>query len=396
MRKKLVFLLGCFVTMCAQAKTNVDIFQATVVLDNEAGIESEADARRVGFENVLLKATGDSAVLSNPVIEKALSNNQQYLAELGYLTVDEKTALNIHFNAKQIRNLLIQAQEPYWPNTRPSILVWLINDDGYERKIQWENDENAQSLALKSQASSRGLPLFFPIGDFDDITQVNTSELWGGFTNALSAASLRYSPDAILLVRKSGNDLRWSLYDQKADTLQSELKTPMTGSANGDEATTQLVGYLTEYYAKKDAVLISSQSDTEIRMDVGSIPNAAAFFKLEKALSSFNSVAKVELTALKGKQASFTVHLLAGEEEFKQEARAYANIIETLPPVMQPTMSNDSDVSALNSSIDNMPSKQTVSSTETSSNPTDSNSLEQSNNAEPELAMHTFYYAWVE
>ncbi|MBO0216816.1 DUF2066 domain-containing protein, partial [Vibrio sp. Vb2880] len=93
------------------------------------------------------------------------------------------------------------------PN-RANILLCMVEERGYDRNIAWEHSESSNVAALRSAAKLRGLPITIPVGDFDDVTGVNVSDLWGGFIEPIGQASQRYPADAVLVVRAQGEQIR--------------------------------------------------------------------------------------------------------------------------------------------------------------------------------------------
>ncbi len=129
--------------------------------------------------------------------------------------------MRLYFSAQHIRSLLSQAQLPFWPESRSNLLVWLVAEANYDRSVSWEHAFTSLLNQKKARARVRGLPLTVPVGDFDDVTGVQVSDLWGGFINPISIASQRYPTDAVLVVRAQGSELRCTLFDQLANFMVS-------------------------------------------------------------------------------------------------------------------------------------------------------------------------------
>ncbi|WP_394127683.1 DUF2066 domain-containing protein [Vibrio hepatarius] len=316
MRHLALLVLG-LVTLPAMALTNVDLYRSEVVLDQEAK-NADSDARIEGMKEVIVRASGDRDAVANEVVKKALRQNSQYLTQISYGQLDGEQTLRMGFSAPHIRSLLSQAQLPVWPAARANILVWLVEEQT-DRNIIWEHSPSAVLEQLKSQADKRGLPLTVPVGDFDDITGVAVSDLWGGFIQPVGAASQRYPVDAVLVVKAQGNSLRWTLYDQKPATIGVTRQAPLSGSNNGEDAAVKMVNQLSDYYAKKTAVVVANESSEAIKVRFTELSDAVGFFTLENKLKKLSSVASIDILKIQGNQVTFNVHLLSSPEEFKQE-----------------------------------------------------------------------------
>ena len=321
----LAFLLMGLTSLPASALTTVNLYKTEVVIDQTQN-DADAKARSQGMQNVIVRATGDKDAVNNEVIQKALSKYNQYLNQFSYGQTNDVSTLTMQFSAPQIRSLITQAQLPFWPENRANLLVWLVEETPYERVISWEHSDSKILKQLKEESLARGLPITVPVGDFDDITGLEISDLWGGFIKPISLASDRYPTDAVLVVKAQGNDLRWTLYDQNAYNMLQSQKAPMTGRASGSTAAADMIDQISDYYAKKNSVLIGSESSQTVLASFDSIKNAEDFFSLEKRLKALSSVASLDILKIQGQEVVFNVHLLATEEDFEQEVLRIAQV----------------------------------------------------------------------
>ncbi|MGP8307346.1 DUF2066 domain-containing protein [Vibrio sp. YIC-376] len=328
----LVLLLIGWLSLPVYASTQVDIYHAEVVIDSEQE-NGESLAREQGMKDVIVRATGSQSSLSNPVIQKALNSSSSYISQLGYGQVNGQSSLKMRFNGGQIHSLLTQAQLPSWSPHRPNILVWVVEEQAYDRTVAWEHSDSSNIAALRSAAEARGLPITIPVGDFEDVTGVNVSDLWGGFVEPIAKASQRYPVDAVLVLRAQGDQVRWTLYDQSPSAIIISQRTPRSGSASGADAITTTVDGITDYYAGKSAVVVSGESSEGITMKVVNITSASDFFRLESALKKLNSVAGSEIKRVQGNELTLRLHLLASKQAFEQEASSISQLAVYEEPI---------------------------------------------------------------
>lgn len=331
MRYLALLLIG-WLSLPVYALTQVDIYRAEVAIDGEQK-DGEELARQQGMQDVIVRATGSQSSLSNPVIKKAVGSSSRYISQLGYGQIDGQSSLKMLFNSGQIRSLLTQAQLPLWSPNRANILVWMVEEQGYDRAITWEHSDSTSAATLRDAAQARGLPITMPVGDFDDVTGVNVSDLWGDFVDPISQASQRYPVDAVLIVRVQGDKIRWTLYDQSPAQLSESKQSPRSGSASGANAIPAMVGGIADYYAKKSAVVVSSKSSEAIDMKVLSVSSAMDFFELENSLTKLSSVAGAEIKRIQGNQVTLTIHLLASQQAFEQEVSSIRSLEVTEDPM---------------------------------------------------------------
>jgi hypothetical protein len=336
MRHLALLVLG-LVGLPAMALTNVDLYRTEVVLD-QAADNADAKARVEGMKEVIVRASGDRNAASNQVVQKALKQSGQYLTQISYGQLDGAQSLKMGFSAPHIRSLLSQAQLPVWPSARANLLVWLVEESQADRNIVWEHSDSAVLEQMKQEAQKRGLPVTVPVGDFDDITGVSVSDLWGGFATPVGQASQRYPVDAVLVIKAQGNSLRWTLYDQKPATVGVTRQAPLSGSNNGSDAASKMVNQISDYYAKKSAVVVASESSETIKVRFTELNDAVGFFTLENKLKKLSSVASLDIVKIQGSQVTFNIHLLSSQAEFEQEVRRVAPVSQLESVVDQPAI----------------------------------------------------------
>ncbi|MGD8173843.1 DUF2066 domain-containing protein [Vibrio sp. TRT 21S02] len=335
MRNLALMILG-LVGLPAYALTNVDLYRAEIVLD-QTEENADSEARVQGMTEVLVRASGDQTVANNPVVKKALKQSSQYLAQLSYGQLQGEQTMRMSFSAPHIRSLLTQAQLPFWPSARANILVWLVEETSQDRNIVWEHANSKVLNDIMSQAKQRGLPMTVPVGDFDDITGIAVSDLWGGFAQAVGQASQRYPVDAVLVIRAQGDNVRWTLYDQKPATIGITRQAPLSGSNSGSSASEKMVNQISDYYAKRAAVVVASESSEAIKVRFIELGDAVDFFTLENKLKKLSSVASLDILKIQGHEVTFNVHLLASKTQFEQEVARMGQVTPLEPIVETPT-----------------------------------------------------------
>ncbi|WP_240001927.1 DUF2066 domain-containing protein [Photobacterium kishitanii] len=308
-----------------QAATVNDLYQTQVTL---IGNDQQADqaAREQGLANVLVKISGNTDILNNPAIKTAITNSGSYISQFGYSQVDGQRAIDLSFDKNQIKQLLIQSKASIWKDQRPNILVWMVDSDGQQRNILWDQSTNALINDTKQAADSRGLPLTFPVGDIIDATAVNVSDLWGNFIDPIAAASTRYHADGVLLVKalqqpNSNVSLNWQFYPQQPSKIASADTQPITGTTSGTlaQTSTKMINQVTDYLAHKYAVVLGGVAGGQINIEVDNIQSTEDFFALEKMLNNLTTVGSANAMRIKGNSVIFQLNLQGSEQAFRQE-----------------------------------------------------------------------------
>ncbi len=144
-----VILTGLFIfysslSWAAVAPQGFNIGNVTVPSQSAVDLHP---ALEKAFEQVLIKLSGNSRIITVPEIQKQIALVDRYVQKYSY--VDNN--LIVTFDQRALINLLIEAQQPVWISERPSSLIIL-------------NIANLDALMplLQSVGNQRGLPLVFP------------------------------------------------------------------------------------------------------------------------------------------------------------------------------------------------------------------------------------------
>ncbi|MGF1702781.1 DUF2066 domain-containing protein [Photobacterium makurazakiensis] len=323
LRVALLFMV--ILALPLKAATVTNLYQAQVILP-DTDRQSEQAARNQALQQVLIKVSGQSGIVQNEVIAKAIKNSSQYVSQFGYGNLDGQQTLDLTFDRARIRNLLTQANSTLWGEQRPNVLIWLVEDANRSRNIVWDQSSNALIQDVKRASDVRGLPVMLPIGDFEDVTAISIPDLWGGFVQPISGASLRYQPDAIVVARArqmgDGNvQLGWQLFSENAERLATAQLVPVEGRIEGTraETITQMVGQVTDHLAAKYAVPLGGDNSGLVSVVVDNIQSSEDFFTLERMMTNLTSVAAVNAHKIQGQSVEFTVQLLSTEDAFQRE-----------------------------------------------------------------------------
>ncbi len=208
-----------------------------------------ATASKEALAVVLVKVSGSSSLLRNPVIAAALPKARSQLQQYSY----SKDALNpggllvrVLFDSAFISGLIIEAGAPLWTANRPAVLVWMVMD-GPDGPL-FVNEETAPEAmtALRREFSRRGLPLQLPLYDAQDAAALSPQQALSQSAAALDEASSRYQLEDVLAGRFSvAEDGRvegnWSYFhdgkrQQRTSKAQSEVLYMREGAALVAEA----------------------------------------------------------------------------------------------------------------------------------------------------------------
>ena len=326
-------LLGWFGQMSHAIRVS-GLYEATVLVRDQ-GTSERARGIKAGFEEVLIKVSGNRWAKSNPVLAQALTEADRYLFEFSYtsnkrLVMDsngnrlEARELKLHFDNKSIDQLIRQAGLPVWGSNRPGILLWIAVETKNGRKILSAEDKHPAIDALKISAQRRGLPLLLPAMDIEDKSALPVASVWQMDQNSIRQASQRYQASAILAGRiypTSSPNLytgQWLfLSDNDARQFTSD---PGMMAKYVNQGVDQVADMLAKIYAVGSANNTSVAGNTGapdvgggfqggkgITLQVNGVSSVEGYATISEYLSSLSAVKSANVSHIQGNTLWFSI-----------------------------------------------------------------------------------------
>ncbi|MUK31065.1 DUF2066 domain-containing protein [Aliivibrio fischeri] len=331
---RILCLLMCMVVGPVFAQQQNDLYHTEVQLTGSE--KAESIAKQDGLVNVLIKVSGQTDIAQNEVIKKALTQSDRYVTQMSFVEYDDAPrAMKLGYNSKMVLNLLTQSEQSIWETPRKSVLVWIVNEYNYQRSIIWEQSNNSLITRIKEAANDRGLPVMFPVGDFDDVTSIEIPDLWGNFKKPIADASERYNPQAILVVKVRGNSSSWTLFDTTPQYLPTTSTKPLEGRESGAVQLADMVNNVSDYFAKKYTKNLGGVVSQSEMISIEGVHSTRAFFTIEKQLKQLNSVASVQVDTIQGNKVTYTLNLLGDFEQFNQELLSKNKALSLIPEIIE-------------------------------------------------------------
>jgi hypothetical protein len=331
---------------------NVPDLYVTEVPVAGQGAKARSAAIKKAFAKVLVKVSGDRDLSRQGGMQKVLGRADSYVRQYSYrmLKPRENAAdanaakqaspdrlLRVSFDEQVVNRQLRQQGIPVWGSARPSTLIWLgIEKRGNRTLYQPENEQGLRNR-LQRTARDRGLPIIFPLMDLEDSSNLQVSDLWGGFEERIRHASDRYLPDVILagrLHRRGNNDWTadWSLYQPgEVSNWQTQASSKQAVAVEGlQRAVDRLAARFAPRYAE--------QGTTSLRIRVSGLNNLADFAMVKSYLQSLGLIEQLDLLAAHPESISFIARVQGGRDALERGIM--------LGGVLEPVVSADEVVSA--------------------------------------------------
>jgi hypothetical protein len=307
-----------------RAEMVYDLYTAQTPVAGQ-GAEARAGGRREAFAKVLVKASGDRSLPGKSAIAKELSQANRYVRQYSYRALEDKPEsgpeaeqapdrlLRVQFDETAVNHLLRSKGIAVWGRARPLALIWLgVERDGRRGLFQPEAEPQLRA-ALEQIADERGLPVLFPLMDLEDRANLQASDLWGGFEQAIRRASERYQPDVILVGRlrkRGGGDwlADWTLY--QPDTLKQWQTQDRTRQGAATEGLHLMVDKLAARFAPRSV----ARADTSLRIRVAGLNRLADYLLVKDYLGSLDSIRSLDLLSASPDTVSFLVRVQGDRE----------------------------------------------------------------------------------
>ena len=306
--------------------------------------DGEAERNRAFKEAlaaVVVKVSGDPRWLENPAIERAIAQAQNYVEATSYISesiqlpLEDNTAsadtdeeqfytaeqriISVNFAAALIDELLEDADIPVWDGNRPSVLVWMVLQSSAGDREFLTADSNPEIVkVMQDFAAARGLPIIFPVLDFEDRRTLTENVVWNLDEAAISIASERYGADSILAGRlhfTASDELvgLWQFqFQEEADVFDgfdSELQSYLYDPLN--RITTRLAGYF--------AILPESIDGGSIRLRIDGIKNLNAYSSLLSYVENLGLVATVTTAEVDGERIELQLRLVGDTRQLYEQ-----------------------------------------------------------------------------
>ncbi len=289
---------------------------------------------------VIVKVTGNARWLQNSAVQQALRNAEGFVEETRYrneaVAVTTTTSappanpsqvtmplpgsnqvsfINVIFARELIDRLLTNAAIPVWDSNRPSLMIWMVLQNDSGERSMLSRDSNPEIIALMQQfALERGIPLLFPVLDFEDRQNLTLDSLWSLDTEAIRRASLRYGADSVMAGRlhitNTGELVGlWQFIfrdqEQVFDSFDSDLRNYVREPL--DRVTTQLASHF--------AIVKSTTGQQKVKLRVEGIGNLAAYSSLVGLLQGLGLVDGVLTSTLDGENLELELTLLGTRQQ---------------------------------------------------------------------------------
>ncbi len=302
---KYCLLLLCAVFMMAAKAGQPGGLYAVVV---PVASQSSGDLRKAtasGLKTAFIRVSGRADVAQYKEIQAALGSAQVYLKQYSYqrdrdaALGTEQLQLLLEFERAQVDKQLRVAGLPHWSSKRPSVLLWLVVEDGKGRRIVGTELSPEIVMAIQRHATRRGLPVELPLLDLEDNAAVSTEALWQLDRQQAEQVSRRYQPDTLLIGRASqlsnGQWLgRWRFIDE-GQVREFELQ-----AADVNDYVGQAIDTVTAILSAQYAIAPVSIAEEGVLMRLSGIKSFSDYARAIRYLEGLTAIRDANVINIDG------------------------------------------------------------------------------------------------
>ena len=275
--------------------------EVIVRIDVDDRSEDSIDrAAREALESVLLKRSGDRALLTHPSVSAALDTARSNLSLYQFERVENRTRFVAHIDESLIESLIQAANGTLWAEARPPILLWLVVDDLSGRRFGNTEEEKVVWESLSEAFDQLGIKLRRPLYDLSDSVVVSPETLWRRDFGPIVEASERYGMTHLLVGRLIGLSEgryigEWVYRDTNIERAVS------VQAASTDALIDPGLDMAMEEMRRQYAVALSDRKATEaLRVNVRNVVTLEDYRAVTTAMANIQTLVSVRPVAVTG------------------------------------------------------------------------------------------------
>lgn len=319
--KNLLLILLTLNLINVHAVADIDLYTGEVLVASQ-GEPDRKEAIPEALIRVLQKLSGQREMPVSPSLDEALRNADRILRSFRYINVEranpdgtqtQELRLVASFMPAEIDRVAQDVGLPRWQQERPAVQIWVILDNGRNRELKpveyayaWE--------AMEDVAALRGLPISWPELDEEEEQLIDTSLVWGGFTDYLVEKGAPADGVAIVAARRDGPlwTLRWNLSNGDQHwSWRNDDQELMFALVRG-------IHKMTDQVSAANAIQASERGQWAIDVTIGELLSASDYARCLEYLHNVSLVTAVDVLGAEPGRVHFRLQLNASPERLAE------------------------------------------------------------------------------
>lgn len=323
-------LIGSLAVAAAQARDVPGLYSAAVPVSDRSASEL-ARGVSAALAQVMVKLTGARTSPGNPALKPLFARASKLMLSYAYEPAADGRGLMLRadFDEQVVAGEFTSRGVAIWGKERPDTLVWLIVDDGVERRIAGGDEPGQFGEVMLNRAAARGIPLLFPLVDIEESRALGAAGEWPGPATAALNLSQRYATPAVLVsyLRQAAPGLweaRWS-----AQVAADEFSWSQEGDLPElviEEGVDALADALARHFADPSMLAAADR----LTMTVLGVRSAEDYARLANYLSSLDTVGNLFVTGVDNQAIRFELTALGGRAALGRSI-AFGQVLAPVP-----------------------------------------------------------------
>jgi len=302
------------VKVFSQKRSERSLAMISALAEVVAKVSGQRDAFKVG--NVSKAAKRPARFLQQYRYRALSDEERQRELELAKPGTEPQIVL-FRFDKAAVDKLLRDNNLPVWGATRPATLVWLaVEDEGRQYMVGGDSLEPLREQLLR-ESRRRGLAVLLPLMDLQDQRALSFSDVWGGLSDSINQASLRYKAEAVMvgrLYRPRGGEWQGQWTMMESGTLQSWRGVGVLPGELLDEGVAGAIDVLASRYAPAAGL----QQTGYLPVTVTDVRNLDDYARVSRYLISLQQVSQVHASRVEADRITFELDMRGSPESFSK------------------------------------------------------------------------------
>ncbi len=320
---RIFFALIVLALLGPVSAADVAIFNGTAVVASQDEADRDTGAR-AAFKSVLIKASGDAGIATDPALPAILQRASSLLRFHTYREsmlpnaegVGElRLLLDAEFDPAGVEQALRDLGRPLWGRERPTAMVWLVIDSNGSKQIVSSFQQSALG-ALTSVAQSRGLPIQLPRMDGTDLNRLDPVTLWDAPPATIIGASQRYNARVILVARLQKLADRWAARYTLIDGHDVDSWSANDATASGVLAAA--MNGAVDRVARRYAIDTREPGLGAVTVWIDDVRSAADYARVMGYLGKLPAATNLAPQAAQSSRLQLSMQVAVGAQRFRQ------------------------------------------------------------------------------
>lgn len=326
---RLLAAMSLFFSIQSFASLEMNPYRGLVLAEQS----NENSLREEALKQVLIKVSGNVDIVTLDESQNLMLSINTMLSQFGYQNIDGVRFYYALFDKTKINKALNEMQQPIWGETRPTPLIWLVNE---KRKITSEsiitsNQDRALSWGVKKAELKRGITAKFPLLDLDESLMIRASDISGRFHQTVSEASKRYGVEYVVLAnlvqtRDTKWQLKWELVSYDDQNNKSQLISKRSIDRSKAEVMSKMLNDIADYYAQKFSIFENNGEKLTQILTINNIKSLSDLTLLNNVLDNLNAVDSFKIVQVSEQKVEVLVTLKGGLMSLENALNAQSHL----------------------------------------------------------------------